>query len=55
MKYVRIIGNVLALSGLYMAVFTDKYQIIGFWTMMVGASILAIWGFWWWKKWYFAK
>ena len=54
MKYIQIIGKVLALSGLCMAVFTDKYQAIGFWTM-IGAALLAIWGVWWWKNWYFAK
>ena len=55
MRCIRIIGNMLALSGLYLSVFTYNYQIISFWIMMTGAVILAIWGFWWWKKWYFAK
>ena len=55
MKYIQITGKVLALSGLYMAICTDRYQAIGFWTMMTGAALLAIWGFWWWKNWYFAK
>ncbi len=55
MKYISNIGKILALSGLYLSVFTDNYQIVGFWIMMTGAAILAIWGFWWWKKWYFAK
>ena len=55
MKNIRKIGEIVAGIGLYLSIFTNSYKVIGFWTMIAGAALLATWGLWWWKNWYFAK
>ena len=55
MNHIRKIGELLAGIGLLGSLMFKEYAVVYFWTMMIGAALLAIWGFWWWKNWYFAK
>ena len=55
MRYIRKTGELLAAIGLLGSLTFKEYAGAFLWTMMLGVAILGIWGFWRWKKWYFAK